>query len=293
MRPVYIKYKIRNLININKIVTIHYFEFDKNFHSIGESHDFWEFVYVDRGSAIATAGQKEERLKQGEYIFHKPNEFHTLSADGKVAPNIFIISFVSTSKAMNFFRNKKGMLPENLKHYVASIIEEGKLTFELPFNNPYLRELKLKENAPVGGQQIIKTCLEQLLIMLVRTGESGIEIKIFPSKESAENHLVTAIIDLLDKNIYNKISVSEICYTLNYSRAYLSAIFNKSCGYTIAEYGNLLKIAEAKKLIRERTYNFTQISDMLSFNNPHYFSRVFRRITGMSPSEYTESVKVD
>ena len=46
-RPTYIKHKLANTINITKIVTMHYFEFDKNFHFPGESHDFWEMVYGD------------------------------------------------------------------------------------------------------------------------------------------------------------------------------------------------------------------------------------------------------
>jgi len=51
------------------------------------------------------------------------------------------------------------------------------------------------------------------------------------------------------------------------------------------------KIQEAEKLISEKKYNFTQISDMLSFDNSHYFSRVFKRISGMTPTEYKNSVK--
>ena len=50
------------------------------------------------------------------------------------------------------------------------------------------------------------------------------------------------------------------------------------------------KIKEAKKLIREEQYNITQISYMLAFDNPHYFSRVFKRITNMTPTQYKNSV---
>ena len=60
---------------------------------------------------------------------------------------------------------------------------------------------------------------------------------------------------------------------------------------TILEYTLLRKIQEAKKLIREDRYNFSQISDRLAFDNPHYFSRVFKRITNITPSEYKKSVK--
>jgi len=61
----------------------------------------------------------------------------------------------------------------------------------------------------------------------------------------------------------------------------------------MGEYLILLKIEKAKQLIREKEFNFTQISDMLAFSNPLYFSRVFRRVTGMSPREYLNSVKIN
>ena len=72
-----------------------------------------------------------------------------------------------------------------------------------------------------------------------------------------------------------------------------SKIFNKNCNCTIIEYYTNMKIKEAKKLMRENTYTIAEISGMLCFNNPHYFSRVFKQKTGMSPSEYKNSVKAD
>ena len=78
---------------------------------------------------------------------------------------------------------------------------------------------------------------------------------------------------------------------LNYSRTYLSKIFKLHSGHTISEYITMLKIQEAKKLIRQERYTFTEISDMLSFDNPHYFSTVFKRKTNMTPSEYKNSVQ--
>ena len=54
-----------------------------------------------------------------------------------------------------------------------------------------------------------------------------------------------------------------------------------------------MKINRAKELIREKNHTFTEISEILGFDNALYFSRVFKRITGMSPREYANSVCVD
>ena len=52
-----------------------------------------------------------------------------------------------------------------------------------------------------------------------------------------------------------------------------------------------MKIDMAKELIRNKNMNFTQISDQLGYTSIHYFSRQFKKITGMTPSEYASSIK--
>ena len=52
-----------------------------------------------------------------------------------------------------------------------------------------------------------------------------------------------------------------------------------------------MKIEYAKQLIRENQMNFTQISDFLGYSSIHYFSRQFKKISGMTPSEYASSIK--
>ena len=51
-----------------------------------------------------------------------------------------------------------------------------------------------------------------------------------------------------------------------------------------------MKPSEVRKLIREGKYNMTQISDMLQFDNPQYFSKCFKTVTNMTPSEYKASI---
>ncbi|MBR2021863.1 MAG: helix-turn-helix transcriptional regulator, partial [Clostridia bacterium] len=115
-------------------------------------------------------------------------------------------------------------------------------------------------------------------------------MQVFPSKEDAENRVVSEILEIVDENIYERLSVSSICESLSYSRSYVSKVFKNATGYSPLEYILKKKIREAKKLIRDDKYSFTQISEILAFDNSHYFSTVFKRVTNMSPSEYKNSV---
>ena len=288
MKLNYIQPKIANLISIHKIVSFHYYELNKDYFFEGESHNFWEMVFVDAGHVEISTHNCTHHLKQGDIIFHKPNEFHTLKADQGSAANVVVISFVCSSESMRFFKGKVCTIPQRLKKYLAAIIEEAEQTFNpMQFNDV---QLTLKDNPPIGGQQMIKILLEQLLILLIRSEKENINLRVFPSKESMENHLVAQMISFIDDHVYHKITVEQICRETKYSQAYLSKIFKQTTGYTLLEYILTRKIKEAKKLIREERFNFTQISDMLVFDNPHYFSRVFKRITKITPTEYKNSV---
>ncbi len=75
------------------IYTIHYYEYQNDFHFDGERHDFWEFQCVDNGAAEVVTDNGCHTSHRGQVIFHRPNEFHTLKATGKTAPSIIVISF--------------------------------------------------------------------------------------------------------------------------------------------------------------------------------------------------------
>ena len=74
-------------------------------------------------------------------------------------------------------------------------------------------------------------------------------------------------------------------------RSQLQKLFLKKSGAGIIEYFSLMKVNAAKQLIRTNKMNFTQISEQLGYTSIHYFSRQFKKVTGMTPSEYASSIK--
>ena len=289
MKPTYIKTALTSILSISKIVTVHYYEFDKNFVFEGESHNFWEVTYVDSGRVLVCRDGEEITLGQGEIIFHKPNEFHSIRALDS-APNFFVVSFVCNSPAMQYFERHHTVLDKRLKGFISSVINEAEKTYVIPKNDTSLKKLTKKDTAPIGGEQLIKTYLEQLLIFLIRGITKTGEISVFPTKESMESHLVISIKELIRENVEHNLRVEDICARIGYSKSYLSSLFREQTGTTITGYSTKMKIDAAKRMIREDGLNFAQISDRLAFDNPQYFSRVFKRVTGMSPTEFKRSL---
>lgn len=283
----YFKHKINNLLIINGIVTVHYFEFEKDFRSKGESHDFWELVYADSQDVFCYAEQNKIHLKQGEAIFHKPNEHHSLWANGNTAPNVFIISFSCRSEAMRFFEGKKFKLSDLQQKYIYAIIDEAKRSFNIPFSDPETKKMETLRDPILGGVQMIKNYLEILLINLMRsTSENNGENSLFVNTIELGGQLVKKTVEMLETNVYGRLSIEQICKTTVYSRAYLFKAFKKSTGKTVMEYFTNLKMKEAKRLIRERELSVKEISEKLSFDTPNYFSKTFKKKTGMTPLQY-------
>lgn len=283
----YLQHKLSNLINVSKIVTIHYFEFEKSFRTAGESHDFWELVYAERESLLCSADGREITLEQGEILFHKPNEFHTLAANGKTAPNVFVLSFVCKSESIKFFENKKFALSSHLAKFIHSILDEGRRTFNIAYSDPNLKKMKLLDNPTLGGEQLIKNYLEIFLINLLRDQTETVygNLSFLPWKEPPAKPIddITAI---LNEGIYSSLSINDICSKAAYSKAYLFRIFKAKTGKTIMNYYTELKIERAKQMLRENELSVREISERLAFSAPDYFTKTFKRITGLTPLAY-------
>lgn len=290
MRSAYVKTKPRIVVNVSSIVTIHYFEFGPTFVYAGEQHNFWEMVYVDKGSVLVKRDGETLTLKQGEILFHEPNEFHSIrSLDS--SPNFFVISFNCASPAMARFVKYQTYLDKTLKTYLSSIIKEAEKTYVIPKNDPDLKKLKLREDALLGGEQLIKTYLEQFLIFLIRSMITSAAPS-FPQKDEISDPLVESVRQYLIAYAESNVRIEDLCREFDYSRSYLSRRFREKTGQTLAAYAMQLKIDEAKRLIRETDLNLSQISTRLSFENPQYFSRVFKRVTGMTPTEFRNRANV-
>ena len=281
------------IFNIEKIITLFYMELSKNFYYDGESHDFWEMVYIDKGEMICTADKNRFVLKSGEMTFHKPNEFHNLSGNNAVAPNISIITFECKSRAMKHFEGKIFRLDAEEKSLLSMLFTEGLSCYRMAEEyNPLLQKLEKIEPSPYGSSQMTKNLLEVFLIKLCRNTEvltkkmrrsyviDGVDVP----------YNVKEILDFLHENIYGKLTVGDVARRVGKSESTVKQLFSLYRKSGIMKYYNGLKIKEARKLIREGRYNMTQISDMLHFDNPQYFSKCFKAYTNMTPREYKASI---
>ena len=254
MEDNYVKMSFESVFNIEKIITIFYMEFSKNFYYEGEQHDFWEMVYIDKGEMICTADKNRFTLKSGEMTFHKPNEFHNLSGNNAVAPNVSILTFECRSRAMKHFEGKIFRLDSEEKSMLSNLMAEGLSCFRMvDDHNPLLQNMERIDSAPFGSSQMTKNLLEIFLIKLCRSTD-------VLSKKLRHNYTIDGvdvpyhvkeILDFLHNNVYGKITVADVAKAVGKGESTVKQLFSIYRKNGIMKYYTSLKIKEAKKLIRE------------------------------------------
>lgn len=286
------RFVLQNSLSIDKLITFYYKELTSKFTALGERHNFWEFVYVDKGSVEILTDKNKYILHQGDIIFYEPNEFHAGRALDNTSPNLIIISFECSAACMEFFQNKTFQLDKEEREILSKLVKEGREAFDPPIDSPRMIFPRRRSDAQFGSEQMIKNHLEILLILMIRKGRTGREKAKLTTitAENRERALVEVIIEYMDKNISENIKLEKLCTEFAISRTQLITAFKAKTGMGVKEYFNRLKIDRAKQMIRSGEYNFTQIAEKLSYSSIHYFSRHFKSMTKMTPTEYARSV---
>lgn len=104
-----------------------------------------------------------------------------------------------------------------------------------------------------------------------------------------KNHqVINKIRRFIRDNFHRSLTLEEIAGSVFLSTYYVSRIFKEEQGMTIMDYLTKVRLEEAKKLLRNPRYHIDEISERLGYNDPSYFSKVFRRYEGMSPSQFRQ-----
>lgn len=285
----YVKIPLQKTVNVTKIVTLLSYDLSPDYKNSGETHDFWELIYVERGEISYRRGSETCRLKSGEIAFHEPEEFHSVECNGKSGASVFIATFDCRSPAMKYFCGRQMTIPTELVPVLTRLADECDSGF-------YVSEypLRKKEDQPIGAQQLVRIYLEELLIRLMRLGEREERVSAprFRGREK-DGSLSGAICEYLAQNVGARVTLDDLSERFHFGKSRLCEIFKRDTGDTILNYHLKLKIKEAKYLLREGKLTVGEISASLGFETPEYFSRYFKKSTGKSPRDYRNAPKSD
>jgi len=279
---------LKTAISVTKIANIHFFEFEKNFFTENDSHPFCELVFVSSGELHVQSEDYTGKLGRHEMILHRAGALHSLSCTPDNAPTIIIIGFACDSDVLSEFSLRPVFLRDSSIKQLAEIVKEGRNVFAPPYDIPTF-DMKKKKKQAFGSEQLLRILLEHFLIGLVREYATGAHAQ--KSDTSPHTSTIREIITYVDDNYLEKITIDELAFLFNTNRATLCREFKAETGQTLVAYINEKKLSLAKDRIDNSTITFTQISSALHFDSIHYFTRFFKKHTGMTPKEWRSRKK--
>lgn len=278
---------LKRTLTIDRLYSVHYFEFSKTYTFPGESHDFWELVYVDKGEIIATAGDRDLPLRSGEMLFHQPNEWHNIRANGTIAPNVMVISFRCQSPDMTTFVERRMKIGTGQRELLSRILSESRRAFSSSLDDPYDNSLVRRRPSILGSEQLIELYLTELLISLLRQCERPVTV----DHKTGSHPLLDDIVLYMQQHIGEKLTLEQLARHFHVSRSHIKTLFAQYKQTGAMHFFIDMKIRCAKDYLRESDYNISQIAELLGYDNVYYFCNQFKQAVNMSPLEYRRSVK--
>ncbi len=235
----------------------------------GESHDFWEAVFVESGRVDVTEDENFYTLSEGNVIFHAPMEFHRIkSAEGSY-PKVFVFSFKTT-----------GELPEAIRSGVFTVNPLQKKLFDALRDSVY--DYVHNGSSAISGEKA--TSLLKLFVIEMSKNPVATNIT---SPHTAREY--QRIISFMSKNILENLTLEDISSRTNISVSYMKILFKTYAGIGPKSYYNLLRVQKATELLKKGD-SVTEVSRTMNFSSTNYFSVFFKRETGIPPSQQYRNI---
>ena len=243
-------------------------------------HEHCEVMIVEKGTVMCYIENEANPifLETGSILFLKANVLHTPSDVGNTAYRVHIISFheydmIELIGGMDYLRGIepgcKGMIPENLRSNISEMLE-------------FFHELS--SHGKPADMVLLKQYTAFLLALIgkyrVNVPESR-DIKQIDEQYLRIRNACKYIEDHPEENP----NPADLAKISNYSLSHFYRLFSDVVGCSVHEYMIRVKIREAQKLLRSGSGNVTEVSYRLGFSHPNNFSRTYRRLIGVNPSE--------
>ncbi len=231
-------------------------------------HQYAELVLMHSGELYITVDGEEERAVGGDFIFVPPFRPHSYHS---VAVSDFTIYTFSPSLISDFLDKSKGLVG---KRAVFRASDASRALVESRF----LSEGNYSEWS-------VKSCLASMLSDYVW------QVEMVPD-EGDKRHVLVKLIGYLTDNLQSNPSLVEAAKSIGYSANYLSHVVKRSLGFGYLGLLGVLRTEEAKAMLTGTKKTSLDISIECGFGSERTFHRQFKKITGMSPSEYRRNTAV-
>lgn len=240
-------------------------------------HEFYEVTLIANGTGRQHLNGVGHPLHKGTLFFTTPTDLHEFFGDVNDPLETLVVVFneeLLDQDIYPLFFNPEG-------HYEILLTEK-----ELPVYIALFDRISLEQRGNyLGKESIIKGCLQQILIDLVRKSlvlASGQESRKFRLKDGDPIHRSLVY---MQYNFRDQLTLADISREVHMSQSYFSERFSKEMGIPFQNYLQNMRLDFAEKLLRSTELPVTEICLKSGFNSLPHFERSFKKKFGMTPRD--------
>lgn len=228
--------------------------------------DQYILIYCTEGKGIIEVEDQIYRLEKSDAFCIPRNVRHKYYADEKEPWSILWVHFKGDNT--NYFPlEERKIVHINSRHSDNRMMVLFNLLFRV-----------LERNYTIGNFIYISQVLSLIL--------SEIYFREKVDESSVQDRHVTMVIRYMYQHLRENLTLEEISEEVQLSKSYLNAVFKAQTGKSPVEFFIHLKMQEACKLLKSTDYYIYEVSSELGYTDQYYFSRIFKKVVGVSPKDY-------
>jgi len=265
-------------------------------------------ILASIGSLVNQPLQIATSFQDAKQIFPRTTEedsilFFSDVTDSEQLKNVFNMSLFrenirkayaefDTEALYDIFTSIIELFEEQPTHYVQALDAAGNilhLSLSL-LNNGEQIVSEIFENRNNGYRSLYELSTVHQIMDWLKELRDGLCQRFATHNKDYKNRIVINVKKYITEHIEEKLTLNKVAEVFNFSPNYLSVLFSKYNDVGFNDYINQGKIEAAKEMMKDKDLKIYEISDALGFESAFYFSRVFKKVTGISPRDYMKQI---
>jgi len=239
-----------------------------------EKNSNYLLLYCTRGLGKLMVLNEEIPIQEGQYFILPSREGFEFRSDKQKGARFLTALF--NGENIRFLEEEFGVV-RNVMPSVKNQVANREMLFDEIFNN-------LAKGFHDENLEYVSFCFGHLLATFIYGHKTS------DTEEGEPGYAVRRAVDYFEKNIHKKLTLNQISREVGYSPTYFSTIFRKETGYAPVSYFSHLKIVKACEYLDQTNSKVKQISFLLGYTDPYYFTRDFKLKMGLSPRKYRNRI---
>lgn len=246
-------------------------------------HEHLEFIRIVRGRVLVTLDNQSFYANASDIIYVNSKQIHSVQITGEgekpwIQGMIFDRMFVTnllegfeTRQIYNLFvRTSREQSFIGRPHPLSRELEDCIRTADTEYSE-----------RDIGYEMAIKSCIYRMITAMLRHYKRQLQQPV-----EADLNVLRPVLEYIEERFAERLSVAELSRIANMSVSHFSRTFKQMTGVTFTDYLTATRINIAKHLLVTGQWTITEIAEKTGFCNIHYFGKVFKESTGVSPLQF-------